>query len=85
MCIVVDPPLFVALFNPKDARHNDFRDVLSWVRSGKGKFVIGGSQYATELAAIKSYLPVLKEFERNGRVVVVDTRKIDAQILMIHI
>jgi hypothetical protein len=76
MCLVADPPTLVPIFKQADPDHAAFSPVKSWVISGPGKFVIGGSKYRAELNAVRSILPFLTELEKRGKIV----RKSDAEV-----
>jgi predicted nucleic acid-binding protein len=80
MCIIVDPPLFVALFKKSDTRHETFSPVLQWVKDGKGKFVVGGSLYQSELGKVGTVLKPIQELEKKGKVVRRDKKKVDIQV-----
>lgn len=77
MCIVVDPPLFIALFKDTDPDHGQFAPVLLWVTKGPGKFVLGGSTYNRELMNVKSILPSLVELERQRKLVRASQANVD--------
>lgn len=80
MCIVVDPPLFIALFKSDDAEHEKFKPVLEWVIKGPGKFVTGGSQYKKELSRISSILGVLTELKKKGKIVSVEEKVVNLDV-----
>lgn len=83
MCIIVDPPLFVALFKTSDARHVTFLPVLKWVKEGEGKFVVGGSLYQEELRKVATVLGPIQELEKKGKVVRRDKAKVDIQVQVV--
>lgn len=84
MCIVVDPPSFIPIFRSGDPNHSEFKSVLDWVTEGPAKFVLGGSQYQSELRAIRSVLPILLELEKKGKVVRIGTAEVDAEVTLVR-
>lgn len=83
MCIVVDPPLFIPMFKTSDPEHTNFSPVLSWVKSGRGKFVMGGTKYSDELKKVKSILTVLTELEKRGKIIRADDKKVDEAVQVV--
>ncbi len=49
MCIVVDTSAFARVFDVENVEHDNFKPVNEWIIKGKGKLIIGGSKYKTEL------------------------------------
>ena len=67
MCIVIDINTLHLVFKQNTARHTDFKPILNWIVSGKGKVVYGGSKYNTELKRAGSYLFLFTELDRAGK------------------
>ena len=69
MCLVVDANCFSHVFNLRDSRHGSFAPVLDWLLNGNGGGLIyGGEKYAREVDFTSpTYLPLLVELERKGR------------------
>lgn len=78
MCIVADPPTFILMFRETDPRHPDFAPVRDWVKHGPGKFVLGGTTYNRQLAAVPSVLGFLLELQKIGKIVREDPTEVDA-------
>jgi len=68
MCIIADPPTLIPIFKQTDPEHKTFSAVLEWVMKGGGKFVIGGTKYTQELAAVRSIIPFMQELARQGKI-----------------
>ena len=85
MCVVADPPTMIPMFKVTDPEHIEFAPVRDWVLNGKGKFIIGGSKYKTELLAITSILPILKELERRGKIVRRADDEVDAEVAAVKL
>ncbi len=84
MCIVVDPPLFISMFKRTDPDYEIYQPVQKWVDSGAGKFVMGGSQYNTELMSVKSILPILLEYERKGKTRRISNTEVDNEVELLR-
>lgn len=84
MCIVVDPPLFLAMFKADNPDHLKYLPVRQWVDRGLGKFVIGGSMYQKELHGVRSIIHLLHEYERKGRVVKNAEATVDAEVAAVR-
>jgi predicted nucleic acid-binding protein len=80
MCVIVDPPLFIAIFKATDIRHSEVAPILQWVLKGGGKFVIGGTMYRRELDAVSSVLRTLAELEKLRKVVRKDNALVDLEV-----
>lgn len=83
MSIVVDPPAFVPMFKSSDSEYLKFSPVRDWVTKGPGKFVMGGTQYKTELLAVKSILSLLNELEKRGKIIRQSDSDVDADVLRV--
>lgn len=77
MAVIVDPPLFVALFKESDERHNEFTELLKWVVDGPAKFIIGGTKYKKELSSVGSVLPLIMELSRARKIFYADDVAVD--------
>ncbi len=79
MCIVIDTNTFSLVFSGRRDGHEEFRPVLRWIVSGKGKIVYGGSKYRGELRRAKRYLGIVSQFKKAGKVVEVNDQQVDAR------
>lgn len=70
MCVIVDTNAFAAVFNANANNHDEFAPVLDWIISGKGKLVIGGTKYMSELARTKKYLSFVQILNTKARKVI---------------
>jgi predicted nucleic acid-binding protein len=81
MCIVIDTNAFAKVFTTTNAEHDDFKPVLDWILRGKGKLILGGTQY--EKIEIREkmpkYLGVLANLARAGKIHRVDTARVDSE------
>lgn len=79
MCVIVDTNCLASVFDTNSAKHNEFRPVLEWVLSGKGKLVYGGTKYIQELSKTK-YLKLFNILNaKTKKVVIVDKGKVDQE------
>lgn len=79
MCLIVDTNSFSPIFNPTDADHPDFKPILDWITSGKGKIIYGGSKYKQELAQARKYLKLFTEFKKINKIVEVSDEAVDTE------
>ena len=77
MCIIIDSDTFAAVFNAECAEHAEFLPVYDWILEGKGKVVLGGSEYEAQLSRCGRYLNLFFELGKKGKVVVCPTDEID--------
>lgn len=79
MCIVIDTNTIVSIFDPSNQAHEQFKPILDWIISGKGKIVIGGTRYRHEIFfGIKKYNRLLKHLLRMRKVVEISDPEVDA-------
>ena len=69
MCVIVDTNAVAAVFNANANNHDEFAPVLDWIISGKGKLVIGGTKYMSELARTKKYLSFVQILNTKARTI----------------
>lgn len=80
MCVLIDTCAIHCVFGVDTKNHHDFEPILSWVRYGDGKIIIGGSKYKYELkACIGKYSGLLAEFRKAGKLIYLDDGKVDAR------
>lgn len=84
MCTIIDVNAISAIFNIKDLRHAEFKPVIEWVNNRNGKIVYGGSKYKSELKKLATYLPLITELGRKGKVLVYADDGIDAKEQLIE-
>lgn len=78
MCMVIDACTFAPVFDSACQDHAEFRPVLEWIVSGKGKVIYGGSRYKSELSKAHKYIRFFTQLERAGKLVRIDDAKVDA-------
>ena len=49
MCIVIDTNTLALVFKKETIGHIEFKPVLDWILTGKGKMIIGGDIYLSEI------------------------------------
>ena len=79
MCVIVDANTLSCVFSDDAQKKHQFNPVLKWVLQGKGKFIIGGSKYLSELTKVKAaleFLTLLKT-KTKDKVVVLERDKVD--------
>lgn len=79
MCIVIDPPTLISLFKTNDPDHRKFVPLKSWIISGNGKMISGGSKFKQELLKIASILSYVQNIERAGRLVKIADESVDRE------
>jgi hypothetical protein len=76
--IVVDINTFAPLFESQSTDHQEFSQVLSWVKSTKvACFVYGGTKYKTELKKAHKYLHLFDELKKAGKIAQIDDALVD--------
>lgn len=76
MCLVIDANTISKVFDPRNVEHKRFKPVASWVTSGLGSIIYGGTKYMKELGEGK-YLQLFLELLRARRAVRMDTKAVD--------
>ena len=76
MCLVVDTNCMASVFRTQSQEHEEFKDVRRWIVDGKGKLIIGGTNYLKE---INSYLGIIAELSRNNKIVRIDDSAVDKE------
>lgn len=77
MCAVIDASCLSRVFNPDDSEHGDFKPVLDWIDSKKGRMVLGGSKYFRELTRYRRFLGTLGELRKRNLIKVVSRDEVD--------
>lgn len=81
MCIVVDTNSMASVFRPKTQDHLDFKPIFDWIIEGKGKLVIGGTDYEKE---ISGFLNLLANLSKVKKVVRISCEKVDAEKIRVE-
>lgn len=76
MCIIVDTNSMASVFRPKTIDHKNFKPVYDWIIEGKGKLIIGGSEYQKE---VSGYLRLLADLAKVKKVVKICCDKVDTE------
>jgi hypothetical protein len=76
MCAIIDTCVFSVVFNSKMTGHARFAPLLKWITEGKGKIVVGGKKYFSEIEGKKSF-GLLAEFERARLLVRLKDEEVD--------
>lgn len=77
MCIVVDTNSLAAVFNENSENHDAFAPISTWIRTGKGVLVYGGSTYKRELNKAPRYARLFKLFRDAGQAVTIRDQVVD--------
>jgi hypothetical protein len=64
--VIIDANTLSHVFNPKDARHVDFKPLFDFIKSRRKILAWGGTTYNNELKNSPKYLGVLIELENIG-------------------
>ena len=78
MCVIVDTCCISKVFNKESKDHARFTPILSWINGRHGRLIFGGSKYKKELAGMKTFLGLLVEYERQGKLVRLKDSEVDA-------
>lgn len=73
MCLVIDTCVFHLVFSDD----SDFSPIYNWITQRNGKIIIGGSEYNRQLRNARKYLGVFLELERIGKLVRIDSDRVD--------
>ena len=78
MCLIIDANILAEFFS-----HTEFKPAVNWVVVGNGKVVMGGSKYKEELDHVKKIRGVILELRKAGRLVEIETERVDDRELNI--
>ena len=79
MCIILDACILPKVFIRSSKEHKEFEPVLKWLVCGKGKIVYGGKKYDDEPKKMSKYISIFAEFNRAGKLVKLDNKKVDEE------
>lgn len=78
MCVVVDTNAFGRVFDITNVEHGDFRPVYEWIIKGKGKLIVGGSKYKTEiLGRSKNNIQLASRLDKARKVCFLNDDEVD--------
>jgi len=77
VCIIIDANTIPSVFDSKSKEHASFVPVLTWITTGKGRIIYGGSKYRSELGRLPVYLRLIANLERQGRVIILPNSPVD--------
>lgn len=78
MCLVIDACIFLNVFEENSPKHDRFRPVFEWINFGKGKIILGGTKYKTEIIEqSRKRTKILAEFEKRNKIVKINDNKVD--------
>jgi hypothetical protein len=85
MCLVIDANTIPRVFDPQNSEHSEFRPVLEWIITGKGKVVYGGTTYYEEVGGkhLQRFMGILIELGKRGKTVVLKTSVVDQEQLVV--
>lgn len=78
MCAVIDACVFSLVFDEHQDGHARFSGLAKWIRSGKGKLIVGGKKYFSEIGG-KKVTRLLIEFEKGRRLVRLCDNEVDRE------
>lgn len=79
MCIVLDTNILPCVLSPRNCHHSEYVPIYKWIISGPGFAVYGGSAYLGELSKAKTYLGIILELKKKGKVKVVNREIVDSE------
>ena len=79
MCIIIDMNVMCKVFPLSGCTQPDHEPVRSWVTTGIGSIVYGGSKYCSELKTAKRYFQLMIELHKQGRVRRIDDAAVDTE------
>lgn len=77
MPIIIDANCIVNVFDKHSSKHEEFKPVLEWIISGKGKMVYGGTKYHEELKSLSRYIRLIRRLKESNKAVEGDRTQID--------
>lgn len=77
MCIVIDTCCLSMVFDGGNKRHADFEPIRTWVTSGKGRMIYGGTKYMTELQEAQKFLGIILELDKARRAIRLPDARVD--------
>ncbi len=77
MCIIIDINALGPVFDRNNSSHEEFKPVLTWIKTRKRCVAYGGTSYTTELARTPKFLAVLGQLNKAGLVWHLDTNSVD--------
>src|ERR1017187_6880909 len=80
MCIIIDTNTLASVFKQNSANHAQFKPVFDWIVEGKGKVVLGGSKYASELGKYRRFFSLL---EKVGKAVSISNESVDKEQVIV--
>lgn len=76
MCIIIDTNCTASVFKPSSQNHVEFKPILDWIIEGKGKIIIGGSDYKREN---QGYLGLFSELSKINKVTSIPDEIVDKE------
>ncbi len=77
MCLIIDICALSSVFVVDSSDHKEFRPVMKWVVSGRGKVIYGGTKYKQELTKAKKYIKFFGQLKRAGKIVELSAVDVD--------
>jgi len=77
MAIVIDVNCLARVFNASNVDHVKFAAVRTFIETGVGKVVYGGTKYKDELRKAGRYLAVILELRKAGRAIAIRDEAVD--------
>lgn len=78
MSIVIDINALASVFNSDCDKHFNFKPVKSWLDSGRGIVLYGGTKYKDELKLAFRYLKLMRLMKDAGKARALDDAEVDA-------
>lgn len=69
MCLIIDTCTISEVFNANAGLHQEFKPVLTWLVSGNGKMIYGGTTYRAELRKLTRYLSIIAQLKKAGKII----------------
>jgi len=76
MCVVIDANVIGKVFDRRNAEHARFRPIATWVTTGNGSVIYGGTKYMKELGEGK-FLALFTELSKVRRAIMVSAMAVD--------
>ena len=77
--LIIDTNVLSCVFDPKNARHGQYREVLSFITRNRGVLAAGGTKYLKELGAIPAILKLFNQLRSSGQVRVFSAYDVDLE------
>jgi len=84
MSAIIDTCTFAAIVNKDNEMHKDFLPVLKWILFDKGKIIIGGKYFDTEILRVSSFNSLIRILSSYGKIYKTDNTLVEKEIIYLE-